>query len=153
MRAGGGGSGKNVEPLWYTFHVMDGDIVHMFGDCQDAYQHCVWKAESPANRRPRASIVFKTSLPGASGKRGHGLPKTPQQQKQQQQQQQKKKGASASSAGRGGGGARKPQRRRGGEGRDRGQQPAEQRPGKTKGRRGGGGGGQGQQRRGQKQGR
>ena len=45
----------------------------MFDDCQDSYQHCIMKAEGENNTGPRASIVFKKSIPQAGGRRGHGV--------------------------------------------------------------------------------
>lgn len=59
----------------HSFHLFDGDVFYMFGDCQDAFQHAVLKSEGPTNNSPRASIVFKKSLPGPGGRRGHGLVK------------------------------------------------------------------------------
>ena len=47
----------------------------MTDDCQDTFQHCVMKSEGDSNNSPRSSIVFKKSLPGLGGKRGHGLVK------------------------------------------------------------------------------
>ena len=47
----------------------------MTDDCQDTFQHCVMKSEGEANNSPRSSIVFKKSLPGPGGRRGHGLVK------------------------------------------------------------------------------
>lgn len=62
----------------HSFHLFDGDCVWMFGDCQDRFQHCVLKSEGSGNLGPRASIVFKRSLPNPGGKRGHGLPQASQ---------------------------------------------------------------------------
>ena len=57
----------------HSFHVFNGDVVHMFRDCQDKYLHCVMKGEGAHNKGARISIVFKASLLLSSGKRGHGL--------------------------------------------------------------------------------
>ena len=62
------------EPV-HSFHVFDGDVITMFADCQDSFQHSVMKAEGEGNNGARASLVFKRSLPQAKGRRGHGVPK------------------------------------------------------------------------------
>ena len=62
---------NDAEAHW--FRVRSGDCIHMFADCNDAYEHCVMRAEGEDNDAPRASIVFKRSMATASGKRGHGL--------------------------------------------------------------------------------
>ncbi len=67
---------KDQEQEHHSFHLYDGDVFYMFGDCQDAYQHAVLRSEGPTNTSPRASIVFKKSLPGPGGRRGHGVTKT-----------------------------------------------------------------------------
>jgi len=68
-------------PQTYQFHVFDGCCIRMFGDCQDAYEHCVFPAEGGVpnggasgggNMGARASIVFKTSILTSAGRRGHG---------------------------------------------------------------------------------
>ncbi|KAJ8608751.1 hypothetical protein CTAYLR_007786 [Chrysophaeum taylorii] len=47
----------------HLFHLFDGDVVHMVSDCQDTYQHCVFKAEDDqTNVAPRISLVFKRAL-------------------------------------------------------------------------------------------
>ena len=46
----------------HTFVVMDGDITHMYHDCQQRYQHTVKKAEDPNEMALRASLVFKRTL-------------------------------------------------------------------------------------------
>jgi alkylated DNA repair dioxygenase AlkB len=63
------------EQRHHSFHVCDGDAFHMFGACQDDFQHAVLKAEGPDNCGPRASVVFKRALPLANGKKGHGVAK------------------------------------------------------------------------------
>lgn len=60
----------------YSFHLFDGDVFYMTHGCQDLFQHCVMKSEGSSNNSPRSSIVFKKSLPGLGGKRGHGLVKS-----------------------------------------------------------------------------
>ena len=46
----------------WEFSVSNGDVVFMFGDCQDRFQHCV-KVEredrGAADMGPRMSLVFK----------------------------------------------------------------------------------------------
>jgi len=66
----------NDESLHHTFHLFHGDCFYMFGDCQETFQHCVMKGEGSNNNNARASIVFKKSLPGAGGRRGHGIKRT-----------------------------------------------------------------------------
>ena len=70
-----GGSFPETEQEHHSFHLYDGDVFYMKDDCQDTFQHCVMKSEGPTNNSPRSSIVFKKSLPGLGGKRGHGLVK------------------------------------------------------------------------------
>ena len=45
----------------HSFWVMDGDVTHMFGNCQATFQHTVKKAESKTEAASRASLVFKKS--------------------------------------------------------------------------------------------
>lgn len=71
-----GGSSDSSESEHFSYHVINGDCFHMFGDCQDTFQHCVMKSEGPTNNSPRASLVFKKSLPGVGGRRGHGIAST-----------------------------------------------------------------------------
>ena len=59
----------------------------MFGDCQELFQHAVMKSESTTNNSPRASIVFKKSLPGIGGKRGHTVVKQIEKQPPKEQKQ------------------------------------------------------------------
>ena len=59
----------------HSFHLFDGDIVEMFDDCQDVYQHAVLAPEdATTNQGARVSLVFKNALLLPSGKKGHGLP-------------------------------------------------------------------------------
>jgi alkylated DNA repair dioxygenase AlkB len=46
----------------HEFTVSHGDVVHMFGDCQSAYQHCVRVEREEEDAGPRISLVFKQSL-------------------------------------------------------------------------------------------
>ncbi|GAX28406.1 hypothetical protein FisN_4Hh404 [Fistulifera solaris] len=45
----------------HTFVVMHGDVTHMYGDCQDTFQHAVKKADIKSEQCARASLVFKRS--------------------------------------------------------------------------------------------
>jgi len=58
----------------HVFHVKDGDAFWMGRDCQETYQHAVMKSEGIQNEGPRVSIVFKKTIPGPRGRRGHGIP-------------------------------------------------------------------------------
>eukprot|EP00614_Pseudopedinella_elastica_P005693 CAMPEP_0172587456 /NCGR_PEP_ID=MMETSP1068-20121228/6512_1 /TAXON_ID=35684 /ORGANISM="Pseudopedinella elastica, Strain CCMP716" /LENGTH=422 /DNA_ID=CAMNT_0013382489 /DNA_START=142 /DNA_END=1407 /DNA_ORIENTATION=- len=43
----------------HEFRVFDGDLVHMYGDCQARFQHCVHKAEKNSGALgPRVSLVW-----------------------------------------------------------------------------------------------
>ena len=52
------------------------DCVWMFADCNDAWEHCVMRAEGVGDDAPRASVVFGGSFRrrrrGAQGTRGGG---------------------------------------------------------------------------------
>jgi alkylated DNA repair dioxygenase AlkB len=43
----------------HSFLVMHGDVSHMFGDCQERFQHTVKKADNRNDDSARASLVFK----------------------------------------------------------------------------------------------
>ena len=45
-----------------TFAVRDGDLVEMFGDCQERYQHSVKVERNIRDARARMSLVFKRTL-------------------------------------------------------------------------------------------
>ena len=70
-------SGKKVDrmqlPTPHSFHVRHGDVFHMYNNCQDEFQHCIMASEGKWNDGPRASIVFKKSIPQMGGRRGHGI--------------------------------------------------------------------------------
>ena len=56
----------------HSFPVFDGDVVRMWGACQDEWVHTVLPA-SPGSDGDRASLVFKRALSrGLSGRKGHG---------------------------------------------------------------------------------
>jgi hypothetical protein len=65
--------GADADQDHYSFHLFDGDVFYMGNGCQDDFQHCVMKSEGDFNNAPRSSIVFKKSLPGPGGRRGHGI--------------------------------------------------------------------------------
>lgn len=50
--SGAGSSGREV----FQFHVFDGDGVHMFGDCQAAFEHAVAAQPSPPLSLQRALL-------------------------------------------------------------------------------------------------
>ena len=68
-----GEKGTDADQDHYSFHLFDGDVFYMGNGCQDDFQHCVMKSEGDSNNAPRSSIVFKKSLPGPGGRRGHGI--------------------------------------------------------------------------------
>jgi len=63
------------EQTRYIYRLFEGDIVYMFDECQDDYQHAVMKGDNNNNNNGRISIVFKKSIPGIGGRRGHGIPR------------------------------------------------------------------------------
>ena len=65
----------------HVHHVHNGDAFGMHRDCQERFQHSILTAEGPQNSGPRVSIVFKKTIPGPGGKRGHGIPKEKTQRK------------------------------------------------------------------------
>lgn len=48
----------------HNFIVMQGDVTHMFGDCQSRFQHAVKQSEQRGENSPRVSLVYKRSLTG-----------------------------------------------------------------------------------------
>ena len=69
-----GGKGKErSEEHWFRLRGLD--CVWMFADCNDAWEHCVMRAEGVGDDAPRASVVFKRSLPPTKkgGLRGHAV--------------------------------------------------------------------------------
>jgi alkylated DNA repair dioxygenase AlkB len=53
------GSDSSLQTQPHTFVVMEGDVTHMFNDCQDRFQHTVKKADDKREVAARASLVFK----------------------------------------------------------------------------------------------
>jgi alkylated DNA repair dioxygenase AlkB len=53
------GSDSSAQAQPHTFVVMEGDVTHMFNDCQDRFQHTVKKADDKREVAARASLVFK----------------------------------------------------------------------------------------------
>ena len=46
----------------HNFVVMDGDVTHMFGNCQSQFQHAVKTSENKGEKASRSSLVFKQCL-------------------------------------------------------------------------------------------
>ena len=68
------GNGKRGPEHW--FRAKNGDAIWMFGDCNDAWEHCVYPGEHEGtDDAPRASVVFKRSLwvGKGGGTRGHAV--------------------------------------------------------------------------------
>ena len=64
--------GTNVEEtLPAVIHLFSGDVVKMWGTCNDDFHHAVYTAEGE-NVGDRISLVFKRAI-NRGGKRGHGL--------------------------------------------------------------------------------
>jgi hypothetical protein len=66
----GGGDATNAPA---AIHLFSGDIVKMWGSCNDDFYHAVYTAEGEAGTDGRVSLVFKRSMDRGGGKRGHGL--------------------------------------------------------------------------------
>ena len=62
----------------HVYHVFDGDVFCMERNCNDDWIHSISPSEGDQNNGPRVSIVFKRTIPGPGGKRGHGLPRSAQ---------------------------------------------------------------------------
>ena len=45
----------------HNFVVLNGDVTHMWGDCQERFQHAVKNADEKQETAPRVSLVFKRS--------------------------------------------------------------------------------------------
>jgi alkylated DNA repair dioxygenase AlkB len=52
-------SEANTSTSPHSFHVLHGDVMFMFNDCQELFQHTVKKAGSKGEGSPRSSLVFK----------------------------------------------------------------------------------------------
>jgi len=48
----------------HMFVLMNGDVVEMFNDCQERFQHTVKTSELKGESAPRVSLVFKKTLEG-----------------------------------------------------------------------------------------
>lgn len=44
----------------YNFQIHDGDMIYMYDNCQEKYEHCVKKCKTDIT--PRISLVFKKSI-------------------------------------------------------------------------------------------
>ncbi|KAG2495291.1 hypothetical protein HYH03_006564 [Edaphochlamys debaryana] len=51
----------------WLYRVSNGDMVHMFGDCQDRLQHCIRVERRADDAGPRMSLVFKQRIRGEDG--------------------------------------------------------------------------------------
>eukprot|EP00198_Chlamydomonas_reinhardtii_P006268 XP_001695604.1 predicted protein [Chlamydomonas reinhardtii] len=51
----------------WQYRVRNGDVVRMWGDCQDRLQHCVRVERAAEDAGPRMSLVFKERLRGPGG--------------------------------------------------------------------------------------
>jgi len=81
---GGGDGGQGRQPDTDTdtdttpavAHLFPGDVVKMWGKCNDDFFHAVYPAEGgAAGTAGRISLVFKRAIErGSKGQRGHGLP-------------------------------------------------------------------------------
>jgi alkylated DNA repair dioxygenase AlkB len=61
-----------------AIHLFSGDIVHMWGECNDIFHHAVYpgvKAAQTTSEEDRISLVLKRAISRGSRK-GHGLPGT-----------------------------------------------------------------------------
>ena len=59
-----------------AIHLFSGDLVLMWGECNDLFHHAVYTAESErsaSSPEGRVSLVLKRAIDRGSGKRGHGL--------------------------------------------------------------------------------
>jgi alkylated DNA repair dioxygenase AlkB len=79
-----GGSSKNMnaskdsDHVPAVAHLFPGDVVVMWGSCNDDFHHAVYVAESNTETpnvgtTGRISLVFKRAIDRGGGKRGHGL--------------------------------------------------------------------------------
>lgn len=67
--------GNNTEETMpAVIHLFPGDIVKMWGTCNDDFHHAVYTGEGEnANGDGRVSLVFKRAISRGGGRRGHGL--------------------------------------------------------------------------------
>ena len=54
-------SAASPPPPPHNFVVLHGDVTHMWGDCQERFQHTVKNADEKQETAPRVSLVFKRS--------------------------------------------------------------------------------------------
>jgi alkylated DNA repair dioxygenase AlkB len=54
-----------MEPKHYKYVVSHGTMVHMFGDCQDRFQHSIRTERTAEDAGPRVSLVFKREVRGS----------------------------------------------------------------------------------------
>jgi len=67
--------GKNTEETTpAVIHLFPGDVVKMWGTCNDDFHHAVYTAEDEdISGEGRVSLVLKRAMNRGGGKRGHGL--------------------------------------------------------------------------------
>lgn len=56
-----------------VIHLFSGDIVNMWGACNDDFYHAVYTADGEVRGGGRVSLVLKRAMDRGGGKRGHGL--------------------------------------------------------------------------------
>lgn len=59
-----------------AIHLFSGDLVLMWGECNDVFHHAVYTAEGESaatSQDGRVSLVFKRAIDRGNGRRGHGL--------------------------------------------------------------------------------
>ena len=80
----GGGRGDGIEPV--VIHLFPGDVVKMWGQCNDVFHHAVYGADQTVaaamnaqgvNQKRkdcdgRVSLVFKRAMDRGNGRKGHG---------------------------------------------------------------------------------
>jgi len=64
-------TGKGNDNVAAAIPLFSGDVVQMWGDCNDVFHHAVYAGGE--NSKDRVSLVLKQALDRGSGKRGHGL--------------------------------------------------------------------------------
>jgi len=73
-KSSGSSSPRSSGSAVHAFHVFDGDVVHMFGDCQERFQHSVMKATDGSKQlRPsKPQPHRRKSGGGQSGEKAEG---------------------------------------------------------------------------------
>jgi alkylated DNA repair dioxygenase AlkB len=75
VAAGAVDNGMQDDTAPAAIHLFSGDIVQMWGECNDLFHHAVYTAEGERQISPhgRVSLVLKRAIDRGGGKRGHGL--------------------------------------------------------------------------------